>query len=58
MSTWIQSALSRMSCEHAEPRAAKSAERMEGAIIAGGDMVGFDGTACAYGATVNSGCEE
>ena len=43
ISTWIQSALSRMSCEQADPRAAKSAERMEGAMMAGGDIVEFGG---------------
>lgn len=32
-----------MSCEQADPRAAKSAERIEGAMMAGGDIVEFDG---------------
>lgn len=39
ISTWIQSLLSSMSREHAGPSAAKSAERIEGAIMAGGDIV-------------------
>jgi hypothetical protein len=34
-----QSPLFSMSIEQASPRAAKSAERIEGAMIAGGDMV-------------------
>lgn len=36
MSTWSQSAPWRMVLEHSAPRSAKSAERIEGAMIAGG----------------------
>ena len=39
MSTCSQSAPSDMVLLHAAPRAAKSADRMDGAIIAGGDMM-------------------
>jgi hypothetical protein len=38
-SIWIQVDLFSISIEHAAPRAAKSAERIEGAIIAGGVIV-------------------
>ena len=40
MSTWSQSAPCSILAEHSLPRVAKSALRIEGAIIAGGDMVG------------------
>ena len=35
-----------MVSEHAAPRAAKSAERIDGAIMAGGDMVPDGGMVC------------
>lgn len=40
ISTWSQSAPSPIVLEHAAPRAAKSALRIDGAIMAGGVMVG------------------
>ena len=40
--TWIQSALSSIVSEHAFPRAPKSADRMEGAMMADGDMTRRD----------------
>jgi hypothetical protein len=39
ISTWIQSALLLIVVEQAWPRAAKSADRIDGAMMAGGDMV-------------------
>lgn len=39
MSIWSQEAPFLMVFEHSAPRFAKSAERMEGAMIAGGDIV-------------------
>lgn len=39
ISTWIQSLSLSIKPEHAAPREPKSAERIEGAIIAGGPIV-------------------
>jgi hypothetical protein len=42
ISTWSQSAPCAIVLEHSAPRSAKSAERIDGAIIAGGDIVKSD----------------
>lgn len=45
MSTWSQSDPSSILVEHSLPRVAKSALRIEGAIMAGGDMLEVEGEA-------------
>jgi hypothetical protein len=52
MSTWSQSADWPIVVEQAVPRLEKSAERMDGAIMAGGDIVGGDGGSGSEGRRV------